>query len=314
MSGTASSQIRSAYVAESTAGTIPATPGFTTLNAIARMTATPAVIEHRSQVSGGARLGHGIQEIDVAGEIAATPVVYGVYDDMLATLLQSAWSSDTMTDGKAETTVAIENAMPAGVGGTNTMMRFRGVEATGGTMSLASRSPVTLALTLAGRGSDDATTTAITDSTYTDPTELDPLSSGVDVGTIAFDGYTLDCMESLEIAFNFEGREKQAKIGTDDLCGITRGDFLPVLTASIYVEANFLALYNAARSRTSAAFEVTVPIGSVTGEKYELIFPSCHFASADLDMSAVNTMQTVIINPHYSADDGYVVQVKRAVA
>lgn len=313
MTGTSASQVRSAYVSEATAGTTPATPGFTTLHTLARMTATPAAIEHRSQVSGGARLGHGIQEIDVTGEIPATPLVYGVYDDLLATLMQGAWSSDVLEDAKASPTVSIENTLPAGVGGTSTMLRFRGVEATGGTISLASRSAATLALTLAGRGSDDATTTAITGATYTDPTELDPLSSGVDVGTIVFDGYTLDCMESLEIALNFEGREKQAKIGTDELCGITRGDFLPVLTANIYIEANFLAMYNAARSRTTSAFSVTVPIGSVTGEKYTLVFPSCHFGSADIDMSAVNTMQTVIINPHYSTSDDHVLEITRAV-
>ena len=314
MTGTATSQVRSAYIAEVTPGTIPATPAFTTLHTIARVTATPAVIEHRSMVSQGARLGHGISEIDVAGEVPATPLVYGVYDDLIETLMQGAWAADAISDGKAVATVAVENELPAGVGGTSTMMRYRGVEATGGTIALASRAAATIALTLAGRGSDDGTTSAIAGATYTDPTELDPLSSGVDVGTIAFNGYTLDCMESLEIAFNFEGREKQAKIGTDDLCGITRGDFLPVLTANMYIEANFLAIYNAARDRTNSAFSVTVPIGSVTGEKYTLVFPSCHFASGDLDLSAVNTMQTVVINPHYSTSDDYVLEITRAVA
>lgn len=313
MTGTASSQVRSAYIAETTPGTIPATPAFTTLHTIAHMTATPRGIEHMSQVSQGARLGRGIDQIDVNGDLPATPVVYGVYDDLLATLMQGSWSSDVLTDGKAETTVAIENALPAGVGGTTTMMRYRGVEAISGTINLASRSAATIAMTLAGRGSDDATTTAITGATYTDPTELDPLSSGADVGTIAFDGYTLDCMESLEISFAFNNREKQARISSDDLCGITRGDFVPVLTAQMYVEDDFLTLYNAARSRTTSAFSVTIPLGSVSGEKYEIVFPSCHFESADLDLTGANSMQTVMIHPHYSVADGYVCEITRAV-
>jgi hypothetical protein len=314
MAGSASSQLRSAYVAESTAGTIPSTPSFTTLHQRADMKATPAVIEHRSQVSQGARLGNGISEIDVTGEIAETPLVYGVYDDLLATLLQGAWSSDNLDDAKTVTTVSIENTIPAGDGGTNTMMRYRGVEAISGSINLASRSAATIALTLAGRGSDDATTTAITGATYTDPTEADPLSSGADVGTIAFSGYTLDCMQSLEIAFNLESRDPQPKISSDDLCGITRGDFLPVLTANMYLEDNFLAIYNAVRDRTNSSFSVTVPIGSVSGEKYTLVFPSCHFGSGDLDFSGANAMQEVQILPQYDTATDRVLRITRAVS
>lgn len=314
MTGTASSQVRSAYIAETTVGTIPATPAFTTLHTIARMRATPGIIEHNSQVSNGARLGHGIEGIPVTGEIPATPLVYGVYDDLLATLFQSSWSSNVMADGKAEQTVSIENALPAGVGGTNTMMRYRGVEAINATLNLASRQPATLAMTLNGIGSDDATTTAITGATYTDPSEADPLSSGVDVGTIVFSGHTLDCMQSLEIAFNFNNREQQPKIGSDDICGITRGDCVPVLTANMYIEANFLAIYNAARDRTDAPFAVTVPIGSVSGEKYSLVFPSCNFGPADLDMSGTGVMQQVVIHPKYSTGDSHVMELTRAVA
>lgn len=314
MTGTAASQLRSAYVAESTPGTIPSTPGFTTLHAPLRMAARSQIIEHRSLISQGARLGHGINGIDVAGELPQTPLVYGVYDDLLATLLQGAWSSDELTDGKAVTTVAVENMMPAGVGGTNTMLRYRGVEALNGTLRLQARQAATLQMTMAGRGSDDASATAISGATYTDPTEADPLSSGTDVGTITMAGYTLDCFESLEVNFAFETRDLQPKISSDDLCGITRGDFVPVLTGNVYVEGNFLAIYNAARDRTNSAFKVTIPLGSVTGEKYTLEFHSCHFGPTEIDMSGASLMQSVEIRPHYDTSEDCVLTVTRAVA
>ncbi|MCD1619131.1 hypothetical protein K7H20_13760 [Salipiger manganoxidans] len=312
MAGTSSSQLRSAHILEATPGTIPATPAFTTLHAPARMVATPQTIEGRSLVAKGGRLGRGINGIDVTGTLEDS-LKYGVYDNFLATLLQGAWATDVLKDGKAQTTVAVENTLPAGVGGTSTMMRFRGVEAMSGTLNLTARQAATLNLTLAGRGSDDASTTAITGATYTDPTVVDPLSSGADVGTIVFEDITLDCMQSLEINFAFEGRELQPKISSNDLCGITRGDFLPVLTANIYLEANFLAIYNAARARHDP-FSVTIPLGSVTGEKYTIEFPRCHFASTSIDTTGAAVMQNVTIHPEYSTSDSATVIITRAVA
>lgn len=312
MAGSASSQLRSAHILEVTPGTIPATPGFTTLHAPARMSGAPQTLEGRSLIAKGGRLGRGINGIDVTGTLEDS-LKYGVYDNFLATLLQSAWASDVLKDGKAETTVAIENTIPAGAGGTATMTRFRGVEAMSGTLNLTARQAAMLNLTLAGRGSDDATTTAITGATYADPTIVDPLSSGADVGTIVFEDYTLDCMQSLAIAFNFERRELQPKISDNDLCGITRGDFLPVLTANMYIEANFLAIYNAARARHDP-FSVTIPLGSVTGEKYTMVFPRCHFATASLDTSGAAAMQNVVIHPEYSVSDSATVILTRAVA
>lgn len=312
MSGIASSQVRSAYVAEATVGTIPATPGFTTLHRPARMAAVPNITYLQSLTGKGARTGQGYNHVAVNGTLES-PLVYGVYDDLLATLLQGTWSTNVLKDGKAETTVAIENTVAAGVGGTDTMMRFRGVEATSGTLSLQADQAAQLSLTLIGRGSDDASTTGITGATYTDPSEADPLTSGADVGTIVFNGYTLDCMQSLEIEFAFEERDRQFRIASNDLCGITRGNFLPVLTANMYIEANFLEIYNAARA-THTAFSVTVPLGSVTGEKYTVQFPVCRFGSTEIDMTGANVMQNVQIIPYYDGTtEDAVIKVTRAV-
>lgn len=314
MSGTASSKVRYAHVAEVTPGTIPATPGFLTSHAPILMSAAPSVFDHTSQAYGGTRQGRSITQIDVTGQIQNAALVYGVYDTWIETLMQGAWTSDVLKDGGLVKTRAVEATMAAGNGGTATMLRYRGVEATGGTLSLQARQVAQLSLTLAGRGSDDGTATAITGATYTDPTEADPLSSGVDVGAVTFDGYTLDCMQSAEISFAFNGRDLQPVIGSDDLCGIARGSFMPVITANLYVEANFLAIYNAARDRTTAAFAVAFPIGSVTGEKYTLEFPSCHFGPATIDQSGASLMQRVEILPQYSTDDDCVAVLTRAVA
>ncbi len=311
MAGARTSSLRSAYVAEVTPGAIPATPGFKTTHSPIVMMAKPIILQGRSLVAKGGRLGQGYNGIDVTGSIN-TPLIYSVYDDFLASLLQGAWSTDVLKDAKAVTSMAVENTIPAGAGGTATMMRFRGVEATSGTLALKARTAANLSLQLIGRGSDPASETGITGATYTDPTEADPLSSGQDVGTIIFDGYTLDCMEGLDIAFAFEKRDLQPKISSDDLCGITRGDFLPTLSANMYVEENFLAIYNASRARHTA-FAVTVPLGSVTGEKYTLTFPKCFFGETEMDWSAASAMQKVQIVPQYDSGSGATVTITRAV-
>lgn len=312
MAGSASSQLRSAFVAEVTPGTTPTTPSFTTLHRPALLSAAVETINGRSLAARGARLGHAIAAIPVTGTLES-PMIYGVYDAFIASLLQGSWSTNVLKDGKAQASVTVENTIPAGVGGTNTMMRFRGVHALGGALTLTAGQAASLSLTLGGMGSDNASTTAISGATYTDPTEADPLSSGVDVGTITMAGYTLDCMQSAEISFAFEGRNPQPKIGTNDLCGFTPGDFLPVITANFYIEANFMALYNAARAR-HATFAVTFPVGSVTGEKYTIAFPACRFGNAAPDFSGAEAFQSVTILPEYSASDACVAIVTRAVA
>lgn len=313
MAGAASNQLRSAYVAETTAGTIPATPGFTTLDAPALLKATPAIIESRTLAAGGARAGQGVGAIEVSGSLSG-PMIYGNYDALLETLLQGTWATNVLKDGKATKTVAIENTIPAGAGGTSTMMRYRGVQAIGGTITCKSKEAVQLSLDLRGMGSDIATTTAIAGATYGDPSGLVPLTSGVDVGAITFAGYTLDCISEAEIQFTYEGREDQPKVSSNDLCGITRGALVPVIRARIYVEANFLAVYNAARANHTA-FAVTIPLGSVSGSKYTVAFPLCAFASADLDFGAANAMHDVVIYPQYdAATNQSVVKITRAVA
>jgi len=313
MTGTASSQVRSAYVAEVTPGTIPATtPGFKTLHRPAIMQAKAQTIQGQSLIAGGRRLGRAVNGIDVTGALES-PLIYGVYDDLLATLLQGTWATNVMKDGKSETTVTIENTMAAGVGGASTMLRYRGVEAVSGTLSLAAREAAKLSLTFAGRASDDATVTGLVGATYTDPTEADPLSSGADVGTIVMTGFTPDCIQSLNISLAFEGRDLQPRVSSNDLCGINRGNFLPVLTARMYIGENFLAIYNAARVKGSA-FSVTVPLGSVTTEKYTLVFPKCNFGATEIDQGGAALMQSIEILPQYDASSSATLIVTRAVA
>ena len=315
MPGIASNQLRSAFVAESTVGTTPSSPSFTTSDVPINMTAAPNVIEHRSLAAKGEAVETAIAGIDVTGSMSGT-LVYGAYDTFLESLLQGAYSTNVLKSAKATKTVTVENGINAGVGGTLTMMRYTGVEATGGSLTLASNAEIGFSFDLTGMGSLDTTTSAIGSSSYTDQTERAPLTSGVDVGTIAFAGYTLDAFESATINFNYEGREAQTKLGssfTKD--GITRGALLPEITARVYVDTNFATLYNAARDTNHSLFAVTFPLGSVSGKKYTLLFPKCKFTGSNIDFTGTNAMQDVTIRAMYDeATEDASVKLTRAVS
>lgn len=312
MAGAATNTVRSAFVAETTTAVIPTNPAFQTLHGGANLSSEAQTIESRSRSTGGARSGVAYIGSDNEGTLEA-PLIYGVYDDWLATLLQGTWASNVLKDGKARSTLTVENAVPAGAGGTLTYLRFRGVEAQGGSLNLAARQEAALSMQLFADGSDDGTTIALTGATYADPGNAVPLTSGADVAGITFDGYTLDCMQSLEVQFAFENRDQQDRIGSDDKCGMSRGDCLPVLNANMYVEANFLAIYNASRGPHDS-FSVSIPIGQVTGEKYLIEFPSCRFGSTAIDQSGANVMQRVQILPQYDDTEACVIKVTRAIS
>jgi hypothetical protein len=178
---------------------------------------------------------------------------------------------------------------------------------------LSSEEDIQYSMDLLGMGSDDGTTSAIAGATYTDASEVLPLSSGVDVGTITMAGYTLDCMQRAEINFSFVDRNRQPKIASQDLCGVTLGAFRPTIEARFLIEANFMAMYNAARSAHST-FAVTFPLGSVSTEKYTLEFPQCAFGPVAPDFTSAEAIQSVQILPQYdSTTENAVVKITRAV-
>lgn len=315
MTGIASNQLRSAFVAESTAGTTPSTPSFTTSDVPMNMTAAPNIVEHRSLAAKGEAVETAIAGIDVTGNMSGT-LVYGAYDTFFESLLQGAYSTNVLKIAKTTKTVTVENAIGAGAGGTLTMMRYQGVEATGGSLTLNSNAEIGFSFDLTGMGSSDTTTSAITGASYTDQTERAPLTCGVDVGTIAFGGYTLDAFESATINFNYEGREAQTVLGsTFTKDGITKGALLPEITARVYVDSNFSALYNAARDTDHSLFSVTFPLGSVSGKKYTLLFPKCKFTGSNIDFTGTNAMQDVTIRAMYDeATEDASVKLTRAVS
>lgn len=312
MTGTSQSSVRSAFVAETTPGTIVATPGFTNTDDIFDLKADTEIQERFSLAKNGARSGQAVAAIPVAGKLAGE-LHYGSLDPILETLLQGAWSTDVLKDGRTFKTVSVENMMPAGEGGTNTHLRYRGVRGVGLTLGAEAGGGINYDYDLIGMGSDDATETALSGATFTDPTADIPLVAGTDVGTITMAGYSMDCFSEFELAIQMAGAEPQPKLGSHDLCGITLGSPRIQLTGAFWLEANMLEKVNAARANHSA-FAVALPLGSVSGSKYTVDLPECYFAKVMPDVSAAQVKLPFTINAAYNDAEACTIKITRAVA
>jgi hypothetical protein len=313
MAGSASNELRSAFVAETTQGTTPSTPAFRNLHSPAIFTQETQRFHQESLTAGGAFLGDAMLTKPSVGRIEG-PLVYALYDQLWASLFQSSYSSDVLKDGKEWSTLTFENSILAGIGGSRTYMRHRGVEVVGGRLEANARREVRFSMDMIGMQSVDATTSAISGATYSDPANDDPFSAHTDLGAVTLSGFTLDAIASLTIDFIYKGRDIQPKIGGDVLNGIARGAFQPQIKLRCYLDANFMALFNAPRATEQTAEKFTVNLGSVTGKKYRMEFWKCYVDMAPTAFDQPNAFHDITITPRYSSTDTCVMTLTRAIA
>lgn len=314
MAGSASNALRSAFVVETTPGTTPATPSFKTLHAPILFDDAIERYHQRSLTAGGAIMGDTMIDRKAAGTIKDAPLIYGVYDSFFESLLQSTFSANVLTDGKARQAMTIENAMPAGLGGTQTYKRYKGVEAIGASISIVANQPIKFNMDFHGMQSLDTAASALTGATYTDPNNADPMSAVTDFGTLTLAGYTLDDVVSATINFDYQDREPQPKIGGDVLNSITRGAFMPSVKLRFYVDTNYAAIYDAARQPNQTPAKLTLNLGSVTLKKYKLEFWDCYLDMAAPDYTNPSAFLDVTVTPAYNRSNSGVLTFTRALA
>ena len=314
MAGIDTNQLRSAFVAETVAGTTNATPAFNTMHVPASRKAGPTRSHQGSLVAGGALVGDVLLTNKSELSISNAPLVYGLYDPLLETLFQGTWATNVLKDAKAFKTVTVENSTLAGIGGTRTYWRDRGVRGIGAKLEMAADKTMQFSMDMMGLTTEAATTTAIAGATYTDPTANNEFSAAVDLGVVTLAGFTLDGIMSLSFDFAFDGIEGQAQSGTT-LYGITPGAFRPTVKLRAYVDANFKAMYDAARSATAQTPALfTANFGSVTLNKYKIELPKCTVDMADLDFSGSTAFHDITLTAGYSTSDVAVMKWTRAIA
>lgn len=314
MAGSSSSSQTIYYVPETTSGTIPSSPAFKNVPSDPGFSLNPdrVITEQFANRGKGSRTGMARTRYAPSGSFTGG-LIYGVFDTFLESLFQSTWTSNVLKNGTTLSSMSFQTGSPAGAGSaTIDYDRYRGVQVTGGGLNLTSDSEAKFNFDMLGTGNDATSATALTGATLTADTETTVIGTGSQLGTISFGSFTMDCMQSLVVDFGKSGADIQPRIGSDDGCGITPGVFNPVLNASFYVEAGYLALRNAARSGTN--FVCTLPLGNITGKKYSLVFPACEMTETNLDASDNSPLfHNVTILPKYDDTEACIVKLTRAV-
>ena len=309
MPGSSSIEYRSAFVAETSPGVTPAmTPGFRYLQFSPHLQMNTRHNEQFQVHALGRRTGVTRAGFSVTGSTGPFGLVYGEYDVFLASLMQSGWhaTNDNMSDGISQSTFTFEEFAPAGQGVTvPSIMRYRGVEVVGGSLTLESGADAMLNFDFIGTRSQDSTTSGLIGATYTVPTygaANRVLGTGGDVTVLNIGGLAVTAM-SITINFTFAGREEQPEIGNNDVHGITRGGFRPTISATLYVSPGLRDVYNMARSNTSK-FPLTLTIGTgSTDESYRFFFPTCSFVNPVLEINESGpAFQQVEIIPEYNGN------------
>lgn len=313
MTGFASAQLRSAFDPETVPGTTNASPTFKTLPQPLMFGGETNRFQPESLIAGGALYGDALLSKPAASKYSA-PLIYATYDTFFASLFQSAWSSDALTDGKTRSTVSFENMMKAGDGGTTTYIRHLGNEAVAGSLKADAHGKIDVTFDFVGMESKNTATAALSGATYTDPSNADPFAAGADLGAVTFAGYTLDGIAALSIDYIQKDRTPQPVMGNYVLEGITLGKFQPLIKVKFRLGTNFAAIVDAARVGTQTPAKFTVNFGSVTAKKYRQEFWKCYVVSAPPDFSAPEAFYEMTLQPTWSVSNSGVMTMTRALA
>lgn len=312
MAGLSSNSTSTAYVAEATAGTTPATP---TLISLRHSTFNGRAEPIRSVTD---VLQYGGQPYDVnqfgdtvTGQLD-TEFSYGDYDAFLASLLGGAWATNVLKNGTTQTTFTIEDNIPL-TPGTNRYFRYRGMEPVNMRLSASAKAVLQMQMNFRGYGADDATATAISGSSYGAASTSRSFNASADIGAIDVASYTLPCIESFELSVSVP-KNDQPKLGSNDLCGISIGAPEISLAMRFYWETGLQAMYNDVRSGTLV--DITLPLGSVSGSKYTILLPRAEFVLAAPVKGGRNTnvMMDARFRALYDTTEAAMIKITRAVS
>lgn len=182
------SETRLAYIMETTPGVIPATPTWK----VARYVTEGLTLDKQTVSSDEVRPDRNRTDITDVGRQVNGPIntllSYGTFDDWLEALLCGAWSTNVLKNGIIKKTAAFEKTFE--LGATDVFTRYVGCRFNTLDLQLNAKQNVTANWGIMGTGSPAASTTIITDATYTDATTTPVMNAALNVGSLAITGVT----------------------------------------------------------------------------------------------------------------------------
>jgi len=304
-----SSSNRIGFIAETTEGTTPSTPAFSTM-ALTTDTLDAAKLQEMSETvrSDGnmaniLKLGY-----NVAGNIAGE-FRYGAFDSLLENVFGKSFSSDVLVNGRDRNSLSFERTVKTG--STNNYFRYTGLHANSFTLTMPSQGKVTFSADLVGMDHSESNA-IITGATYAAATSNPPI-----VACAGFAGLTTTGLGSnvkvrqleLSVNNNIAPRPSLEKCTSEE---VMRGQTLVSLSAELYFTD--MAAYTAVMSHTDVSLQWT--LGNDANEKYTFNLPKAKINAPAPNTGGNNTdiILNATIDTYIDSGIAGVIQVTRAVA
>jgi hypothetical protein len=182
------SQVRLASIVEATIGTTPTSPTFL----VKRYVSSDIRLQKQVDITDEVRADRNVPSItDVGRSVTGTIntlLSYGTFDEWLAGLFCSAWSTDVLKNGITPTAFTLENFYEQGA--TDTFIRFQGCRFNTLDMRLEARKSVTANWGVMGIRSPTPTSAILSGATYTAATTTEVFNAGLNVASLALTGVT----------------------------------------------------------------------------------------------------------------------------
>lgn len=270
-----------ALVAETVAGTTPATPAFTPI----RQTGTTLALTKETLQSNELRQDRQIVDMrhgnkQVGGDISTELSYGGAFDTMLEAVLCGTWEedepsagTDTLKAGVVRRPFTVERHF-ADIG---QYLRYRGCEFNTWALEVSTNAIVTSTFSLVGRGMDVPAQTAITGATYGSETTASPFDSFS--GEINEGGSAIATVTSLSMTLE-NGLNPLFVVGSDtaECISIARSN----LTGSITAFFDNEALYEKFLNETESSLDFTLSDGT---NAYTFSLPRVKYNSGQPDVS-----------------------------
>lgn len=269
------SQTRVAFVAESTLGTTPSSPGFQNF----RYTGESLKINRENVVSNEIAADRNVRDqirvFGGAGGGLDFEMSYGTLDPFLESALFSTWSTDELKNGTAQKSFTIEKTHE--LGATDAFLRHTGMVVDTMSLTIQAGQVITGSLGFVGIGGS-AASAAVSGATYTEANTKEVMNATSDFASLSVFGLS-PTPKIMGVTMNIaNGLRQQRAVGNFDAVGIGSGRFN--LTGEIEAYFESTALYQKFLDGDAGGLSFT--LGSTTSEKYTFNVPNLKFSDGEV--------------------------------
>lgn len=271
-----------AYIKEAAWGITPATPELTKM----RITGESFNLNRETKTSAEINAERGVTDIVPVGGGASGgfdfELSYGAFDDILESLMHSAWVGEVLKNGTTQKSLTFEKKFQTDTSAFS-YFRYTGMVANSMNLAISAGEIITGSFDFLGKGGTLGTA-ILSGETYNEATTKDILSASTHVGTLSLGSFTTPKLLNINLEVN-NNLMTASTVASLDYGDIGAGVFSVGGTMEVYFNNN--DVYQAFLDATE--FAVSMTLGAVTAEKYTFDLPRVQFSSGEIVAGGQNS-------------------------